>query len=147
MFKMMTMGDYHDLYLKTNTLLLADVFEKFVDVCLEYYELDPCHYFGNPGLNSDPMIKMTGIEFELILDANIYLFIVKGMKGGISYIAQRYSKANNKYIRFYDDTKPSKYITLLDANNLYGWATNQSPPYSDFKLLYQKEIDKFDVTS
>ena len=61
LFKMNTMGDYHDLYLKTDVLLLADVFEKFINTCLDYYELDLCHYFTSPGLSSDAMLKMTGI--------------------------------------------------------------------------------------
>ena len=52
----------------------------------------------------------------------IYLFIEKGMRGGILYIAKKYSKATNKYMKCYDDKKPSKYIIYLDANNLYGWA-------------------------
>ena len=67
------------------------------------------------------------------------------MRGGISYIAKRYSKANNKYMKSYDNSKPSKYITYLDANNLHGWAMIQYLPYSRFKWLNQKEIDRFDV--
>ena len=111
-FKMNTMGDYHDLYLKTDVLLLADVFEKF-NTCWEYYGLDPCHYFSSPGLSWDAMLKMTGMKLELISDIDKHLFIEKGMKGGISYIAKRYSKANNKYTQFYDYGKPNKYITYL----------------------------------
>ena len=107
---MNTMGDYHDLYLKTNVLLLADVFEKFINTCLEYYGLNPCHYFSSLRLSRDAMLKMTGMELELISDIDMDLFIEKGMKGGISYIPKRFSKANNKYMQFYDDKKPSKYI-------------------------------------
>ena len=66
MFKINSMGDYHDLYLKTNVLLLADVFEKFINTCLDYYGLNPCHYFSSPGLSWDTMLKMTGIELDLI---------------------------------------------------------------------------------
>ena len=95
-FKMNTMGDYHDLYLKTDVLLLADVFEKFMKTCLDYYGLDPCHYFSSPGLSWDDMLKMTRVELELISDINMDLFMEKGMRGGISYIAKRHSKANNK---------------------------------------------------
>ena len=146
-FKMNAVGDYHDIYLKTEHLLLADVFEKFINTCLEYYGLDPYHYFSSPGLSWDAMFKITGIELELISDIGMHLFIKKGMRGGISYITKRCSKANNKYMQFYDDKKPSKYITYLDANNLYGWARNQYLPYSDFKWLNKKEIDKFDVNS
>ena len=71
-FKMNTMGDYHDLYLKINILLLADVFERFVNTCIEYFVLDPCHYFSRPGLSWDAMLKITGIELELISDNDIH---------------------------------------------------------------------------
>ena len=114
------MGDYHDLYLKAGVLLLADVFEMFINTCLEYYKLDTCHYFSSPGLSWDAMLKMTKIELELISDIDIYLFIEKEMRAAISYIAKRHSKANNKYMRSYDVNKLSKYIMHLDANNLYG---------------------------
>ena len=93
-FKMNTMGAYHDLYLKTDVLLLSDVFEKFINTYLEYYGLDPCHCFSSPGLSWDAMLKMTGIELELISDIEMHLFIKKGMRGGISHIAKRHSKAN-----------------------------------------------------
>ena len=77
-------------------MLLADVFEKFIGVCLEYYGLDPCHYFSSPGLSWDTMLKMTGVELELISDINLYLFLEKGMRGGISYIDNKYRRASNK---------------------------------------------------
>ena len=73
------MGDYYDLYLKTDVLLLADVFEKFIDMCSKYYGLDPCRYLSSPGVSSDAMLKMTKIELELISDIDIYLFVEKGM--------------------------------------------------------------------
>ena len=95
-FKMNTMGDYNDLYSKADVLLLADVFEKFISTCLDYYGLDPCHYFSTPGLSWDTILEMTKIELDLISDIDMHLFIEKGMRGGISYIAKRYSKANNK---------------------------------------------------
>ena len=91
-FKMNTMGNYHDLYLKTDVLLLADVFEKFIKTCLDYYGLDPCHYFSCPGLSWDAMLKMNGVELELITDIDMHLFIEKGMRGSISYIAKRLVK-------------------------------------------------------
>ena len=93
---MNTMGYYHDLYLETDVLLLADLFEKFINTCLEYYGLGPCHYIISPGLSWDAMLKMTGIELELISDIDMYLFIEKGMRGGIYYIAKRFNKVNNK---------------------------------------------------
>ena len=144
-FNMKNMSDYHDHYLKKDVLLLADVFEKFTDTCLKFYELDPCHYFSSPGLSWDMMLKMTGVKLEKISDIDMYLFIEKGMRGGISYIAKRYAKANNKYMKNYDPTKPSKFITYLDMNNLYGWAMSGYLPYGGFKWL--KNVDKFDVNS
>ena len=139
-FKTKTMGDYHDLYLKTDILLLADVFEKFIGLCLEYYGLDPYHSFSSPGLSWDAMLNMTGVESELISDIDMCLFIEKGMRGGISYIEIRYSEANNKYMESYDDSKPSKYIIYLDAHNLSDWAMSQYLPYSRFKSYIPTRI-------
>ena len=99
------MGDYHDLSLKTDVLLLADVFEKFIKTCLDYHGLDFCHYFSSPELSWDAMLKMNGIELEVISDIDMHLFIEKGMRGGISYIAKRHSKANNKYMKDYDGSE------------------------------------------
>ena len=141
-FNLKTMGDYHDLYLKSDILLLADVFENFRKTCLQYYKLDPCHYFTSPGLSWDAMLKMTDIKLELITDIDMYQFIEKGLRGGVSYIANRYGKANNKYMKEYDEKAPSKYIMYLDANNLYGWAMSQYLPTGNFKWLSQKQIEK-----
>ena len=110
-FKMKNVGDYHDHYLKKDVLLLVDVFEKFIKTCLKYYELDPCHYFSSPGLSWDAMLKMTGVKLEKISDIEKYLFIEKGLRGGISYNSKRYAKANNKYISDYDPEKSSTFIT------------------------------------
>ena len=97
-FKLNNMGDYHDFFLKSDILLLADVFENFRKTCLQYYKLDPCHCFTSPGLSWDAMLKMTDIKLELMTDIDMFQFIEKGMRGGISYIANRYGKANNKYM-------------------------------------------------
>ena len=144
-FEMKNMGDYHDHYLKKDVLLLADVFEKFIDTCLKFYGLDPCHYFSSPGLSWDAMSKMNGVKLEKISDIDKYLFLQKGLRGGISYIAKRYAKANNKYMKNYDPTKPSIYISYLDMNNLYSWEMSGYLPYGEFKWL--KNADNFDVNS
>ena len=141
-FNLKTMGDYHDLYLKSDILLSADVFENFRKTCLQYYKLDPCHYFTSPGLSWDAMLKMTDIKLELMVDIDMFQFIEKGMWGGISYIANRYGKANNKYMKNYDEKAPTKYIMYLDANNLYGWAMSQYLPTGNFKWLSQNQIEK-----
>ena len=144
-FNIKTMGEYHDLYLKSDVLLLADVFENFRKTCLQYYKLDPCHYFTSPGLSWDAMLKMTNIKLELMTDIDMFQFIEKGMCGGVSYIANRYGKANNKYMKKYNEKAPSKYIMYLDANNLYGWAMNQYLPTGNFKWMSDKEIKQIDL--
>ena len=146
MFSMKNMGDYRDLYLQSAILLLADVFKNFRKTCLEYYKLDPCHYFTSPGLSWDAMWKMTDIKLELMTDIDMFQFIEKGLRGGISYIANRYGKANNKYMKDYNKNKSSKYIMYLDANNLYGWAMSQYLPNGGFKWMKQEHIDKLDLS-
>ena len=144
-FDIKDMGDYHDHYLKKDVLLLADVFEKFTETCLKFYGLDPCHYFSFPGLSWDAMLRMTGVKLEKISDNDKYLFFEKGLRRGLSYIAKRYAKANNKYMNDYDPKKPSKLITYLDMNNLHGWAMSEYLPYGESKWL--KIVDEFDVNS
>ena len=134
-FHLKNMGEYHDLYLKSDILILADVFENFRKTCLTYYELDPLHYVTSPGLAWDAMLKMTKINLDLITDIDMQLFIEKGMRGGISYIAHRYAEANNKYMKNYDPLKVLSYIMYLDPNNLYGWAMSQPLPYRNFKWV------------
>ena len=79
------------------------------------------------------MLKMTGIELKTNSEIDMYLFIEKGLRGGISYICKKYSEANNKYVKNYDPTKPSKLISDLDMNNLYGWGMSKFLPYRGFK--------------
>ena len=130
------MRKYHDLYLKTDVLLLCDIFEKFIKTCLKYYSLDPFHYFSIPALSWYAILKMTGIKLGFISDINIHLFIEKGMRGGISYISKRYSNiVENKFIMYWD------------ANNLYSCRINHSLLYCDFKLLAKKEINEFCLDS
>ena len=124
-FNIKTMGEYHDLYLKSDVILLADVFENFRKTCLQYYKLDPCHYFTSLGLSWDAMLKLTNIKLELMTDVDMFQFIEKDMHGGVSSITNRYEKANNKYMKEYDEKAPSKYIMYLNTNNLYGWAMSQ----------------------
>ena len=115
-FDIKDMGDYHDHYLKKDLLLLADVFEMFFDTDSKFYRLDLFHYFSSSGLSWDAMVKMTGVKLEKISDIDKYLFIEKGLRGGISDIAKGYAKANNKYMNDYDSKKPSTFITYLDMN-------------------------------
>ena len=141
LFQIRDLGQYHDLYLKTDVLLLADVFENFRSTCLSHYRLDPCHYFSAPGLSWDALLRMTKINLDLISDTDQQLFIEKGMRGGISTITHRHAEANNKYMKNYNPEVESSYIMYLDANNLYGWAMSQSLPVGDFKWLDPAEYE------
>ena len=105
--------------MEKGVFLTVDVFEKSIDTCLKFYKVDHCQYFNSPGLSCDAMLKMTDVELEKTPNIDMYLFIKKGLRGGFSYITKRYSKANNKYMKNYDPTKPSNYISYLDMNNLY----------------------------
>ena len=84
---------------------MTHIFKKFISTCLKYCKLDPCHFFSAPGLSWDVMLKMTDVKLEKISDIDQYLFIEKGTRGGVSYIAKRYTKTNNKYMCDYDSNK------------------------------------------
>ena len=118
------MKNDHDHCLKKEVLLLADVFEKFIDTYLNHYGLDPCHYFSSSRLSWDAMLKLTDIKLEKTSDIDNYVFIEKRLRGGISHIFKGYTKANNKYLNDYDPKKRSTFISYLEMNNLYGWVMN-----------------------
>ena len=140
-FKCKNMGVYHDLYLKTDVLLLADVFEEFRNVCLENYELDPAWYFTSPGLAWDASLKKTEVKLELLTDIEMLQMIEKGTRGGVSMISNRFGKANNKYMKDFNPEKPSTFIPYLDANNLYGWAMCEPLPVGGFEWVDEKEFN------
>ena len=140
-FNIKSLKDYLLLYNVSDVLLLADVFENFRDLCLENYGLDPVHCYTAPGLAWDAMLKMTDINLELLSDVDMLLMIEKGIRGGISIISNRYGKANNKYMKNFNKSEPSKYLMYLDANNLYGWAQCEKLPIHSFKWLTDKEIE------
>ena len=124
-FEMKTMKDYHDLYFKCDNFLLADVFEKFRSNSLKNYGLCPSHYSSAPHLSWDVMLKMAKTELELIPYCDMYIFFEKGTRGAISYISNRYSKANNEYLKSYDPKQELKHIIYLDVNNLYSYAMSK----------------------
>ena len=119
-FNNKNLGDYHDLYVQSDTLLLAHVFENFRNKCIEIYELDPVHFLSAPGLVWQACLKKTGIKLELLANADMLLMEEKGIRGGICHAIHRYAKANNKYMNNHDKKKESSYIQYLNANNLYG---------------------------
>ena len=135
-----TMRDYHDLNLKTDVLLLADVMQNYRDVCIKHYGLDPLWYYTAPGLAWDAALKISKVKLELLTDPNMYLMVETGFRGGVSTITKRYAKANNKYMNKYDREKESYFIPYLDANNLHGWAMSQPLPVDGFKWLPECEL-------
>ena len=139
-FNMKTMRDYHDLYLKSDVLLLSDVIENFRDVCLDNYHLDPAFYYTAPGLAWDACLKITKVRLELLTDYEMLMMVEKGIRGGVSMISTRYGKANNPYMKDYDPDQPTKYISYLDANNLYGWAMCKPLPTKGFKWMEKEEL-------
>ena len=134
-FNCRTIGDYHDIYLRTDVLLLADVFENFRRTALSTYKLDPVHYYTLPGYSWDCLLKLTNIELEQITEANMYLFIEKGLRGGISMVSHRHAIANNRYMQNFDPSQPDSYLMYLDSNNLYGWAMSQPMPVGGFEWV------------
>ena len=134
-FKLENLGDYHDLYVQSDTLLLADVFNNFRDMCIKEYELDPAHFLSLPGLAWQACLKKTNIELELLTDYDILLMVEEGIRGGICHSIHRYAKANNKYMKNYNNNEESSYIQYLDANNLYGWAKSKKLPVNGFKWV------------
>ncbi|CAH3180349.1 unnamed protein product [Porites evermanni] len=139
-FECKTIRDYHDLYLKSDVLLLADVFENFRKTCLKHYNLDPAHYYTSPGLAWDACLKETGQKLQLLHDYDKLMMFERGIRGGISHISKRYAEANSKYMKDYNPDKESTYIQYLDGNNLYGCAMSQQLPTHGFSWM--KNITK-----
>ena len=147
-FNLNNLGEYHDLYVRSDTLLLADVFENFRYACMKNYELDPAHFISLAGLAWQACLKKTNVELELLTDYDILLMIEEGIRGGICHAIQRYAKGNNKYIRDYDKNKESSYIQYLDANNLYGKAMSEKLPVRGFRWMTDiSRMDEYFVRS
>ena len=131
--KLKNLGDYHDLYVQSDTLLLADVFENFRNKCIEIYELDPAHFLSAPGLTWQACLKKTRVKLELLTDIDMLLIVEKEIRGGVCRSIHRYGKANNKYMKNHDKDMESSYLEYLDANDLYGWAVSQKLPVNGFE--------------
>ena len=139
-FECKNLADYTKIYCKIDTLQLADVFEGFIDVCLEKYKLDPAYHLTSAALAWDGMLKVTRVEIELLTDPDMYLFFGEGIRGGVSSAMKRHWKANNVYMKDYDPEKPDVFIECLDKNSLYVTMLCKPLPVRKFKWLTSETI-------
>ena len=127
------MADYYDIYLHLDVLLLADLFEKFRKTCLEYYSLDPAHYYTTPGHAWDAALRKSRVDLQLITDVDMYHFVENSIRGGISMISTRHAQANSpSFLNTYDSSLPNLNLIYLDASNLYGGQCLNFCPSMDF---------------
>ena len=131
--KLKNLGDYPDLYVQSDTLLLADVFENFRNKCIDKYELDPAHFLSAQGSAWQACLKKTGVRLKLLTNMDMLLMVEKGIRRVICRAVHRHAKVNNKYMKNYDKNTESSYLMYLDPNNLYGWVMSQKLPINGFK--------------
>ena len=136
------LGDYHDLYVQSDTLLLSDVFENFRNMCIKVYELDPAHFLSAPGLARQACLKKTEVKLELLTDVDMLLMIEKGIRGGICHAIHKYATANNKYMKDYNKDEEESFLQYDDANNLYEFARIQSLTFKGFDWV--EDLSKID---
>lgn len=140
-FKCQNMGEFSDIYLLTDVLILSDVFENFRRLSQKIYGLECCHYFTTAGLSWDAMLKMSNITLDLFTDFDMVSMIRKGIRGGVSQINIKEIIANNSELRSFNCNEPELYCEYYDANNLYGEAMSKSLPYSDFSFVQDIELE------
>ena len=141
-FNIKNLGEYHDLYVQSDTLLLADIFESFRNLCMKTYKLDAAYFLSLVGLAWQACLKRTGVKLELISDINMLLMIEEGKKGGICPPVLRHAKANNKYMKDYDENKNDSFLIYTDYNNLCGKAMSEKLPVDGFEWI--EDISKID---
>ena len=151
-FKIKTLGEYHDLYVQADTAQLSNVFESFRSLCLKEYQLDPVYFVSTPSLANEAMLKIAKAKIELLTDINMVLMIEKGIHGGLTRVIKKHAIASNKYLPCYDSTKKSLYLQYFDVNNLYGWAMCKKLPLNGYKWGNVEEFDgdfikNYDVNS
>lgn len=146
-FQIKNLGEYTDLYLMCDVLLLCDVFEKFRVMSLNSYNLDPCYYVSSPSLSWDAMLLFTKVELDLISDIEMYQMLENGIRGGLAQCSLRHAKANNVYLSDYDDNVPDSYLVYMDCVNLYGFAMMQKLPTRNFRFFKHDEIEMFNLES
>jgi hypothetical protein len=135
--QMINFGEYHDIYLRTDVLLLADVFEGFRKLCLADYQVDPAHCLSAPNLSWQCMLKYTGASIQLLTDEEMYRMFQNGLRGGMCYVSKRYVQARNPYTDGSRtmDNPTNTWIIYLDANNLYGAAMMMPLPYGEYEWM------------
>ena len=139
-FHLQNLGELHDLYLETDTLLLADVFENYREVILKNYGLDPVHFYTAPSLSWSAGLKFTKVKLEIPLDVNMHMFFDLALRGGISMVLNHFARANNPLMKeLFDPQTLQSFIQLVDANNLYGWAMSQMLPTGGVKWVNLKK--------
>ena len=127
-FEIKNLGEYRDLYVQSDAILLAEVYENFRDKCIEIYQLDPAHFLSAPGLAWQACLKKTGVKLQLLTDNDMLMGYENGISGEMWY-----AKANDKYMKKnFDKNILSTHLEYLDTNNLYGWTMCKKLPVSNF---------------
>ncbi|XP_053205831.1 uncharacterized protein LOC128390178 [Panonychus citri] len=149
-FGCVTLKDLHDVYLKTDVVLLTAVFENFRKMALTSFGIDPLHHFSSPGLTWAAALKTTAIELQIFSDVDMLLMIESGIRGGLTMVSKRYAKANDPELPDYNPKEPNSKILYLDVNNLYGYAMSQYLPVDGYEwcdILLEDILNTSDVSS
>ena len=139
-FKCKNLGEFNDIYLRTDVLLLADVWNEFREMSMKHYKLDPSHYISAASFSWDAMLKHTGIKMELFTDMSMHNYAEQAKRGGITMASRRHFHANNPKCNNFNPKKPKSWLMYVDANNLYGWAMSQYLPTGNYKWEYSEEF-------
>ena len=140
-FEIKNLGGYHNLCVQIDTLLLVCVFENFRNVCNNIHRLDHAKIFSAPWLAWQAALKKTKVNLDLLTDIDMLLMVEKGIRGEKCHSIYWYAKANNKYMKDYDENKGSSYIQYWDVNNLYGWGMSQNLLVNNFEWI--KDTSQF----
>ncbi|XP_041377440.1 uncharacterized protein LOC121389858 [Gigantopelta aegis] len=132
-FHCQSVREFMELYVSVDTLILTDVMEAFRDMCLQYYKLDPLHYYTLPGMAMDACLKMTEVSLDLFTDPDMYNFIEQGIRGRVASINHRYAQSNNRHMADFDPTQTESTLLYFDVNNLYGAAMSLPLPLGEFE--------------
>ena len=146
-FGMRTFKDYHDFYMKSDVMLLSDCFESFRQTMISAHGLDCLHFPTLPSMTLQIALKMTQIELDLITEPDQHLLLESSIRGGMSYVAHRYAKANNPSLPDFDPKLPITELSYWDANSLYAASQMYELPVGKFRFLSSEEIENFDVNS